>query len=70
MELYKFMGNFNYFQGHHGSNTDSYLVKKMMDLLHFKKMFTWLRKTGGNLFLMFEIKNETGRNILSETNQT
>lgn len=37
MELYKFMGNFNYFQGHHGSNTDSYLVKKMMDLLHFKK---------------------------------
>lgn len=32
-------------------------------------MFTWLRKTGGNLFLMFEIKNETGRNILSETNQ-
>lgn len=37
MELYKFMENYNYFQGHHGSNTDSYLVEKMMDLLHFKK---------------------------------
>lgn len=29
-----------------------------------------MRKTGGNLFLMFEIKNEARRNILSETNQT
>lgn len=29
------MGNFNYFQGHHGSNTDSYLVEKVMDFVTY-----------------------------------